>query len=87
MPSVSPYRSPASTASLAALRAMLDRAVDFDDLQERAITAGPDAPQLLLGAVDVLSGAFKAFDSRRGEVSADAVLASAAIPTFSGPCP
>ena len=37
---------------------------------------------LLLGAVDVGSGAFKAFSSRRGEISADAVLASAALPTI-----
>jgi len=82
MPSISPYRSPASTTALTALRAMLDRAVDFDDLRDRAVAAGADAPQLLLGAVDVLSGGFKAFDSRSGEVSVDAVLASAAIPTL-----
>ena len=37
---------------------------------------------LLLGAVDVMSGEFKAFDSRAGEITADAVLASAAIPTL-----
>ena len=37
---------------------------------------------MLLGAVDVVSGEFKAFDSRQGEITADAVLASAAIPTL-----
>lgn len=37
-------------------------------------------PTLMLGAVDVLSGAFKAFDSRRGEISIQAVLASTILP-------
>jgi predicted acylesterase/phospholipase RssA len=37
-------------------------------------------PTLLLGAVDVLSGAFKAFDSRKGEISLDSVLASTILP-------
>jgi NTE family protein len=82
LPTMSPYQNPASAAALKDLQAMLDRAVDFDDLRRRAVQAGSDAPQLLLGAVAVLSGAFKAFDSRRGEVSVDAVLASAAIPTL-----
>ena len=39
-------------------------------------------PMLLLGAVDVLSGEFKAFNSRRDRITADMVLASAAIPTL-----
>jgi predicted acylesterase/phospholipase RssA len=37
-------------------------------------------PTLVLGAVDVLSGAFKAFDSRKGEISLDSVLASTILP-------
>ena len=37
-------------------------------------------PTLLLGATDVLSGAFKAFDSRKGEVSIESVLASTTLP-------
>lgn len=39
-------------------------------------------PLLLIGAVDVCSGEFKAFSSARNEITADAVLASAAIPTL-----
>ncbi len=35
-----------------------------------------------MGAVNVLSGEFKEFDSRRGEISVDAVLASAAVPSL-----
>jgi NTE family protein len=37
---------------------------------------------LLVGAVDVLSGEFKAFHSRRDRISARTILASAAIPTL-----
>jgi len=37
---------------------------------------------LLVGTVDVLSGQFKAFHSRRDRISAETVLASAAIPTL-----
>jgi hypothetical protein len=37
----------------------------------------------LLGAVDVLSGEFKAFSSRKGEINVDAALASAAVPWIS----
>ncbi len=39
-------------------------------------------PLLQLGAVDVLSGAFKTFSSARGEISVEALLASAAVPTL-----
>jgi NTE family protein len=61
------------------LRALLEEHIDFDGL---ARLVGPSSPVLMLGAVDVLSGKFKRFDSRRGEISADAVLASAAIPSL-----
>ncbi len=37
---------------------------------------------LLVGAVDVLTGAFRAFDSRRDRISVETILASAAIPTL-----
>ena len=39
-------------------------------------------PLLLVGAVDVLSGRFRAFHSRRDRIAADMILASAAIPTL-----
>jgi NTE family protein len=54
--------------------------LDVDGINARAAAAGAEAPLLLLGAVDVLSGSFKAFNSAHGEISTDAVLASAAIP-------
>jgi NTE family protein len=37
-------------------------------------------PRLFMGAVSVLTGEFKAFDSRKGEISLTAVRASGAIP-------
>lgn len=40
----------------------------------------PTSPLLFLGAVDVLSGQFKAFDSRQGEITVETLMASAAIP-------
>jgi hypothetical protein len=62
---------------------LLERWVDFDRLtQSDTDSPAPERPLLVLGAVDVMSGVFKAFDSRRGEITADAVLASAAIPTL-----
>ena len=39
-------------------------------------------PVLLIGAVDVLSGRFRTFNSRRDRITADTVLASAAIPNL-----
>lgn len=39
-----------------------------------------EGPLLLLGAVDVEAGQFKAFSSRKGEIGVDAILASAALP-------
>ncbi len=82
-PAISPYDSFTSQLAMEQLRSMLQRWVDFDKLAERE-RALPDVeqPLLVLGAVDVLSGVFKGFDSTRGEITPDAVLASAAIPTL-----
>ncbi|MFL6298638.1 MAG: patatin-like phospholipase family protein, partial [Actinomycetes bacterium] len=79
LPAVSPYDNPASAQALAEFRAMLERRVDFDRLAALAVGS---APMLLLGAVDVLSGDFRAFNSRRDPITADMVLASAAIPNL-----
>ncbi len=37
---------------------------------------------LLVGAVDVLTGEFKAFNSLRDRIQADTILTSAAVPTL-----
>jgi NTE family protein len=77
LPFVSPYDIPVD--GLGQFRKLLDRWVDFDRLD----AARPGvAPLLLIGAVDVLSGHFRAFNSWREPITADAVLASAAIPTL-----
>jgi NTE family protein len=77
MPAVSPYDNPVAAAAATELRQLLTRHVDFDALPTVA-----GHPMLLVGAVDVLTGEFKAFDSRRDRISVETLLASAAIPTL-----
>jgi NTE family protein len=76
-PAVSPYDSP--VAALDQFRALLVGQLDFDQI---AVDASARLPMLLIGAVDVLSGQFQAFNSRRDRITADVVLASAAIPSL-----
>jgi NTE family protein len=78
-PAVSPYDSYGAVAALNEFRRMLERRVDFGRL---TVQTDGSRPMLLVGAVDVLSGEFKAFNSRRDTISADMILASAAIPTL-----
>jgi NTE family protein len=61
------------------LRVLLDKHLDFGDLSS-LIT--PASPVLLVGAADVVEGTFKVFSSACGEITIDALLASAAIPTL-----
>ncbi|WP_181780170.1 patatin-like phospholipase family protein [Pseudonocardia pini] len=79
LPGISPYMIPEALGGADRFRALLARHVDFD-----AITADLDRehPLLLLGAVDVLSGRFRAFASHRDRITPDTVLASAAIPSL-----
>ncbi|MGH3101362.1 MAG: patatin-like phospholipase family protein, partial [Thermoleophilia bacterium] len=79
LPAVSPYDTWTSVTGLEEFRRMLERRVDFGRL---AAGAGDAAPMLLVGAVDVLSGEFKAFNSHRDAITADMILASAAIPNL-----
>ncbi len=78
-PAVSPYYNPFSAIGLDEFRKMLERRIDFGEVE---VQPEGSYPALLVGAVDVLSGAFKAFNSRRDRISAETILASAAIPTF-----
>ncbi len=75
LPSVSPYDLPVD--GLGQFRDLIERRVDFD-----AITADPDGPLLVVGAVDVLTGRFRAFHSGHERITADMILASAAIPNI-----
>jgi len=72
-----PYRFP--EVARTQLRDLLERWVDF-----RLVAAMPrdEGPVLQVGAVEVRSGEFRRFDSRRGEITVDTVLASAAVPTL-----
>lgn len=74
MPSVSPYSYPPFAKMR--FRRLLERHVP---LHENPQATGP---LLLVGAVNVLSGEFKVFSSDRGEISLDAILASAAVPNL-----
>ena len=88
-PTISPYFYPSQGQDL--LKSMIEKYVDFERLRE---LVEPSSPLLLVGAVNVLSGEFKAFrshnfvgegrrvfnDSPGDGISVEAILASAAIP-------
>jgi NTE family protein len=76
MPEVSPYHSPVSVWAEERFRHMLEAHFDFPQL--RALARKPGAPSLQIGAVEVLTGHFELFTGE--ELSADCLLASAAIP-------
>ena len=76
LPAISPYTLP--TTGMEQFRDMLLRWVDFDRIQVDRLARHP---LLVVGAVAVLSGRFRAFHSRRDRITADMILASAAIPT------
>ena len=78
LPTVSPYAYPDIAGT--AFTDLLTRHVDVDRLARLQESPQEDQPLLLLGASDVLSGDFKAFSSRRREITVNAVLASAAVP-------
>ncbi|GAA1383301.1 hypothetical protein GCM10009613_12550 [Pseudonocardia kongjuensis] len=79
LPASTPYAIPRPIDGTRQFLELLGRHVDFD-----AIAADPAGrePLLLLGAVDVLDGRFRAFSSRTDTISGEMVLASAAIPNL-----
>lgn len=78
VPQVSPYFRPTSPWREREFRALVQRHVDFDAI--RALADDPERPELVVGTVNVNAGEFETFTNR--EVTADAVLASAAVPTL-----
>jgi NTE family protein len=74
-PQVSPYYTPASEYARERLREALERTVDLGALPG---LAGPDAPLLAVGTVDVNGGHFEVFEDE--EITPDVMLASAALP-------
>jgi NTE family protein len=77
VPVVSPYQVPGSELGKRRIRETLERHIDFDaipDLCERSV------PKLVVGTVDVNRGVFETFTDE--DVTVEAVLASAALPTL-----
>jgi NTE family protein len=79
MPAVSPYDNYFAISALEEFKRMLKRRVDFAEV---GVQPQGTYPVLLVGAVDVLSGEFRAFNSRRDRITPETILASAAIPTL-----
>jgi NTE family protein len=57
------------------LKRLLEKYVRFDEVKDHA-----GEPWFLIGAVAITSGQFRAFDSKKAEISVEALLASAALP-------
>lgn len=61
------------------LRALIVKHINFDELPT---LVAQESPVLLVSAGDVIDGSFKIFSSALGEISPEALLASAAIPNL-----
>jgi NTE family protein len=79
MPASSPYDNPFSDSVLEEFKKMLERRVDFADVE---VQPEDSYPMLLVGAVDVLSGEFRTFNSRQDRITPETIVASAAIPNL-----
>jgi NTE family protein len=60
-------------------RGLLEDHIQFDEIES---LIEPTSPVLLVGAANVRRGNLKIFSSRKGEMSIEAILASACIPTI-----
>ncbi|NJD52865.1 MAG: Patatin [Candidatus Methanoperedens sp.] len=78
IPEFSPYLYPPVPQDI--LRSLLNKHVKFEEIRK----LDSSGPKLFIGAVEVHSGEFKVFqtDGYKNEISADVILASAAVPTF-----
>lgn len=77
VPTVSPYQIPGARTAQEDLRDIVESYVDFGELRSMC---GPDRPALVVGTVNVEAGTFETFTDE--DITADAVLASAAVPVF-----
>lgn len=82
VPAGTPYLVPRLFDGTRQFRDLVARHVGFGSDGAVAPDPDPARPLLLLGAVDVLTGDFRAFSSRTDPITADTVLASAAVPTL-----
>jgi NTE family protein len=60
-------------------RGLLEDHIKFDEIES---LIEPTSPVLLVGAANVKRGSLKIFSSRAGEITVEAILASACIPTI-----
>lgn len=80
LPAISPYDNYFSGSAIEdEFKKLLERRVNFAEVR---VQPEDSYPMLLVGAVDVISGEFRAFNSRRDKISPETILASAAIPTL-----
>ena len=77
MAQFSPYQTPGPELGKEAIRETLERHIDFDDVPDYCTEK---APVLVVGTVNVNAGVFETFLDE--QVTVDAVLASAAVPTL-----
>ncbi|MEF8863056.1 MAG: patatin-like phospholipase family protein [Haloarculaceae archaeon] len=77
MVQVSPYRIPGAEVGKEEIRETLERHIDFDAVPG---LCDREAPELVVGTVNINAGVFETFTNE--EVTPDAVLASAAVPTL-----
>lgn len=77
VPTFSPYAVPWESAARRRFLRTVERHVDFEAFPS---LVSPDAPELVIGTVDVEAGDFETFTNE--DVTAEAVLASAAVPTI-----
>jgi predicted acylesterase/phospholipase RssA len=74
---LSPQLSERIARNLATIEHLNDSA---EEVLEKQVVLTQPIPVLLFGAIDILSGKFKTFDSRRVEIDVDTVLASTTLP-------
>ena len=79
LPEVSPYDLPAASWAQQELRGVIETHVDLRGCR-REMAGDRDRPRLVVGTVDVNDGEFETFVD--DAITADAILASAAIPTL-----
>lgn len=76
-PQFSPYQTPGSRLGKSRIKRVLSRHIDFDAVPD---LCGRDAPELVIGTVNINAGVFETFTNE--DVTPEAVLASAAVPTL-----
>jgi NTE family protein len=77
VPNVSPAQIPMPEIGKQRIRGVLERHIDFEEIPA---LCQHDAPELVVGTVDVNAGVFETFTNE--EVTVEAVLASAAVPNL-----